>query len=174
MKMLCSACERPLGPWLRQCPYCGSPIGEPGWYRGARPALTGLIILSLTWAVSRQPLIAISLHERLRAVLHHPPSALLLAMALTLACLPLVRPACRPGAPSADMRRQTLLANGRILFFGLALAACAVLLSHSRQTAVGALPALAALLAYPRLMLVPVYPLLAVPVIALAWSLGAT
>ena len=146
MKTLCSACERPLGYGPRQCPYCGSPIREPGWYRGARPILCGLIILSLTWAAARQPPITISLHERLWAVLHQPASALLLAVALTLACLPLVCPACKPGAPSADTRRQALLANGRILFFGLALAACAVLLSHSRQTAGAALPALAGLI----------------------------
>lgn len=173
MKAHCAACDRPLGLGLSRCPYCGSPLREPAWFHGARFALLGLILLSLAWAAPRHPSAVLLLRERLRALLQHPPSALLLAAAVTLTGLPLALPVCIPGAATADTRRQTLMRAGHILFYGLALAVCAVLLVHSRPSAGAALPAAVALLVYPRLMRVPAYPLLAVPAIALAWALCA-
>ncbi len=171
MKATCPACDRPVGPAGRQCPYCGEAIPEPSWRRWACATLAGVLPLLLGAALLHVRHSWTVFQLEARQVLQDPAAAVLLAFALALTLLPVVKRPGRPGAASAAAGRETVADLANVLFFGMDLLLCALLLCRS-ATSVLAIPVLIALLFYPRIMRVPAYPLLAMPLVMLAWRIG--
>lgn len=171
MKATCTACDRPVGLYSRQCPYCGESIPEPSWRRWTCATLAGVIPLLLGAALLHARHTWSAFQQEARQVLHDPAAAVVLAIALALTLLPCVKCPARPGAASAAAGRETVADLANVLFFGMDLLLCALLMSRPALSA-WAIPALIALLFYPRIMRVPAYPLLAMPLVVLAWRIG--
>ena len=104
--------------------------------------------------------------------LHQMPTALLLAFALALNLLPLVDTTATPGAAGSEARRQMLIESLHILICGWDLWVSAWLLCRPFPLPLAALPALTALAFAPRLLRIPAYPLLSLPIIILALRLA--
>ena len=168
MSAICSTCARPIGR-AAVCPYCGDRV-HPAWRRGASLtlAISALTILAAAWlradGCSRLRVFADALPR-------HPAAALLAALAVALALVPCPRPRSLPGAETAESRRYVLAELLLDLGWGFTVLVGGALLSNPAASLPAAI-ALSMLLGVRLAQAVPVYPLLAAPVLALAWRLA--
>lgn len=173
MRATCPACERAVGAIAFCCPYCGERVAMSRQQCRAARLLAMTALLALAWALERVCRGGASAGAALAAMCAVPRAAACLAVAVMLLALPL---ACRPALPGAagpGNLRQTLSDAAVSLSFGagLLLGAWLACLPAARLQAGLVLLALAPL---PPLLRRPAYPLLAVPLVALAWRLAAS
>jgi hypothetical protein len=173
MRATCPACDRPLGALARRCPYCGERSAGDRRRRRAARLLAATALLALAWALSRACGAGAAAGANPAGALAVPRAAVSLAMAVMLISLPLVCRPALPGAAGAEGLGQTLRDAAVSLGFGsgLLLGAWLAGLPAARVAAGLALLALAPL---PWLLRRPAYPLLAVPLVVLAWRLAAS
>lgn len=168
MRSTCPSCDRPVGTIAQRCPYCSEHAAGNRARRRATFLLAFAALCALAWGLSKAG-------SRIWTTMAtaNRGAAVCLAVAVMLLAMPAVQRPALPGAATRDAGGQTLgdaslaLAFG----FGLFLAAGLLGLPAARLPASLALLALAPL---PRLLRRPAYPLLAVPLVLLAWRLAAS
>lgn len=168
MSAICTTCARPVGR-AAVCPYCGDRV-HAAWRRGASLALalSALTLLAVVWVRAGG---CCRLGVVIDALPRHPDAALLTALAVALALAPCPRLRGLPGADTAEARRQVLAEHLIDLGWGIASLVGGALLPSPAASLPAAI-ALSMLLGFRLALAAPVYPLLAAPVLALAWRLA--
>ena len=173
MRTVCPACERPVGRQAFRCPYCDEKIPMPRTRRQMVVVLMIVTLSVLVWGWTRASSAIPSSANVIAALLADRLAAILLALATMLLVMPT---ACRPSLPGAATRNgvlQVLHDAMLTLLCGAGLLAAALLLNWPAARLPGCL-ALLALAALSWLLRRPAYPLLAVPLVLLAWRLAAS
>jgi|LFRM01.2.fsa_nt_gb hypothetical protein len=173
METACQACDRPVGTIARRCPYCGERIAGNRARRRAAFLLAATALTAIGWGWARIGSGTPPTGTAMAGVLADRRATVCLALAVMLLAMPAVRRPALPGAATRDAAGQTLGDAAPALAFGLGLFLAAGLLGWPAARLPASL-ALLALAPFPRLLRRPAYPLLAVPLVLLAWRLAAS
>jgi hypothetical protein len=172
MHATCPACDRAVGALAHRCPYCGERLVAASSRRRAGRILAATALLSLGWAIVGARGDLATFWRLLGARLHSPGASVILVLATTLLLLPLCNRPGLPGVVSAESLWRTWQDLSLSLAFSLGLLLCALLLClPAARLAAGI--ALFTLLPYPLVQRRPAYPLVAVPLVVLAWLVGS-
>lgn len=173
MQVTCPACERAVGLQAFRCPYCGERVVGNRACRRAAILLAVVALTAIGWGWTRIGSGTTPTGTAMAGVLADRRATVCLALAVMLLALPAVCRPALPGAATRDAGWQTLGDAALTLAFGLGLFLAAGLLGWPAARLPASL-ALLALAPLPRLLRRPAYPLLAVPLVLLAWRLAAS
>jgi hypothetical protein len=173
MESVCPACDRPVGAVARRCPYCGERTAGDRTRCRAAFLLAAVALSVIGWGWTRIGSGTPPIRTALAGVLADRRAAVCLAVAVMLLAMPAVCRPALPGAATRDAGGQTLGDAALALAFGLVLLLAAGLLGWPAARLPAGL-AILALAPLPRLLRRPAYPLLAVPLVLLAWRLAAS
>ncbi|NLF87005.1 MAG: hypothetical protein GX571_12980 [Lentisphaerae bacterium] len=162
-----------MGTIARRCPYCGERIAGNRARRRAAFLLAATALTAIGWGWARIGSGTPPTGTAMAGVLADRRATVCLALAVMLLAMPAVRRPALPGAATRDAAGQTLGDAAPALAFGLGLFLAAGLLGWPAARLPASL-ALLALAPFPRLLRRPAYPLLAVPLVLLAWRLAAS